>query len=159
MAIAASALPAPSEPASADAGPSAAGSADELAKAKARLVELERNIGRQQAELHFFREPCGSGTHAPTRRRGDLYAVIQAMTAGEPQGYCEKDANSAAVRAERRSARRLLPALAPKASKRDDAELRDVIQRIALDHRHYGYRRIASALARGLAPTPSGSCG
>jgi transposase len=50
------ALPAPSEPASADAGPSAAGSADELAKAKARLAELERIIGRQQADLHFFRE-------------------------------------------------------------------------------------------------------
>ncbi len=50
------ALPAPSEPASADAGPSAAGSADELAKAKARIAELERLIGRQQVDLHFFRE-------------------------------------------------------------------------------------------------------
>jgi transposase len=49
-------LPASSEPASADAGPSAAGSADELAKAKARIAELERIIGRQQADLHFFRE-------------------------------------------------------------------------------------------------------
>ncbi len=50
------ALPAPSEPASAHAGPSAAGSADELAKAKARIAELERLIGRQQVDLHFFRE-------------------------------------------------------------------------------------------------------
>ena len=50
------ALPASSEPASADAGPSAAGSADELAKARARIAELERIIGRQQADLHFFRE-------------------------------------------------------------------------------------------------------
>ena len=32
------------------------GSADELAKAKARIAELERMIGRQQADLHFFRE-------------------------------------------------------------------------------------------------------
>ena len=47
-----SALPAPSEPASADVGPSA----DELAGAKARIAELERVIGRQQADLHFFRE-------------------------------------------------------------------------------------------------------
>jgi transposase len=46
------ALPASSERASADAGPSA----DELAKARARLAELERIIGRQQADLHFFRE-------------------------------------------------------------------------------------------------------
>jgi len=50
------ALPAPSEPASADAGPSAAGSADQLVKATARIAELERIIGRQQADLHFFRE-------------------------------------------------------------------------------------------------------
>ncbi len=50
------ALPAPSEPAAAAAGPSAAGSADELAKAKARIAELERLIGRQQVDLHFFRE-------------------------------------------------------------------------------------------------------
>jgi transposase len=47
------ALPALSGPASA---PSVAGSADELARAKARLAELERVIGRQQADLHFFRE-------------------------------------------------------------------------------------------------------
>ena len=38
--------------------------------------------------------------------------------------------------------------LAPKASKRDDADLRDLIQRIALDNRHYGYRRIAHELKR-----------
>lgn len=30
--------------------------ADELSSAKARIAELERVIGRQQADLHFFRE-------------------------------------------------------------------------------------------------------
>ena len=30
--------------------------AEELAQAKARIAELERVIGRQQADLHFFRE-------------------------------------------------------------------------------------------------------
>jgi hypothetical protein len=34
----------------------AACGADELAEAKARIAELERVIGRQQADLHFFRE-------------------------------------------------------------------------------------------------------
>jgi len=48
--------PAWSEPASAAAGPSPAGGADELAQAQARIVELERLVGRQQADLHFFRE-------------------------------------------------------------------------------------------------------
>ena len=38
------------EPAEADA------KADELTSAQARIAELERVIGRQQADLHFFRE-------------------------------------------------------------------------------------------------------
>ena len=34
----------------------AARPADELAEAQARIAELERLVGRQQADLHFFRE-------------------------------------------------------------------------------------------------------
>jgi transposase len=41
---------------SADAAASAARPSDELKKAEARIAELERVIGRQQADLHFFRE-------------------------------------------------------------------------------------------------------
>ena len=40
----------------ADVGPSAATPDDALARAQARVAELERLIGRQQADLHFFRE-------------------------------------------------------------------------------------------------------
>ena len=39
-----------------DAVAAAARPADELAQAQARLAELERLVGRQQADLHFFRE-------------------------------------------------------------------------------------------------------
>jgi len=39
-----------------DAVASAARPADDLKKAEARIAELERVIGRQQADLHFFRE-------------------------------------------------------------------------------------------------------
>jgi hypothetical protein len=39
-----------------DAGADAARPADELAQAQARIAELERLVGRQQADLHFFRE-------------------------------------------------------------------------------------------------------
>ncbi len=46
--------------ASADAGPPAARPPDELAKAKARVAELERLVGRQQADLDFFREALRS---------------------------------------------------------------------------------------------------
>jgi hypothetical protein len=39
-----------------DAVASAAPASQELRKAQARIAELERLIGRQQADLHFFRE-------------------------------------------------------------------------------------------------------
>ena len=35
---------------------SGAGAASELARAKARIAELERKIGKQQMDLDFFRE-------------------------------------------------------------------------------------------------------
>ncbi len=53
--------------ASADAGPPAARPPDELAKAKARVAELERLVGRQQADLDFFREALRSWD---AKRRG-----------------------------------------------------------------------------------------
>jgi hypothetical protein len=47
----------PSAPSSSpDAAAAAARPSDELKKAEARIAELERVIGRQQADLHFFRE-------------------------------------------------------------------------------------------------------
>ena len=36
--------------------------ADPLAQAEARIAELERLVGRQQVDLDFFAEPCGSRT-------------------------------------------------------------------------------------------------
>ncbi len=48
---------APSVPSSSsDAGASVATPEDALVQAQARIAELERVIGRQQADLHFFRE-------------------------------------------------------------------------------------------------------
>ena len=43
-------------PFSPDAVATAAPASAELSKAQARIAELERLIGRQQADLHFFRE-------------------------------------------------------------------------------------------------------
>jgi transposase len=50
------ARPASLEPTSAEADSIEAGRGDALARAKKRIAELERVIGRQQADLHFFRE-------------------------------------------------------------------------------------------------------
>ena len=88
------------------------------------------------------------GRDEPKRRRACLYAVIQDMTA-EPQGFSEKDADIQRLCALGGVSRAgYYRDLAPKTSKRDDADLRDLIQRIALDNRHYGYRRIAHELRR-----------
>ena len=70
------------------------------------------------------------------------------MTA-EQQGFSEKDAGVQRLCALSGVSRAgYYRALAPKAGKRDDADLRDLIQRIALENRHYGYRRIAHELRR-----------
>jgi transposase len=50
------ARPASLEPTSEEADSNDAGRADALARAKKRIAELERVIGRQQADLYFFRE-------------------------------------------------------------------------------------------------------
>ncbi len=71
------------------------------------------------------------------------------MTDVEPQGFSEKDADIQRLCALGGVSRAgYYRHFAPKAAKRDDADLRDLIQRIALDNRHYGYRRIAHALRR-----------
>jgi len=71
------------------------------------------------------------------------------MIAGEPQGFSKDAANverlcglSGVSRAG------YYRHFGPHPPKRDDADLRDLIQRIALDNRHYGYRRIARELRR-----------
>jgi transposase InsO family protein len=76
------------------------------------------------------------------------------MTDVEPQGFSERGFSDKDADIQRLCALSGVSRagyyrhLAPKASKRDDADLRDLVQRIALDNRHYGYRRIAHELRR-----------
>ena len=89
------------------------------------------------------------GRDEPKRRRACLYAVIEEMTAAESQGFLKDDANierlcvlagvSRAGFYRRRG---------PNPPAREATDLRDLIQRIALTDRHYGYRRIAVELRR-----------
>jgi transposase len=48
------------DPSPAGAGPPAARPPDDLARARARIAELERLVGRQQADIDFFREALRS---------------------------------------------------------------------------------------------------
>ena len=88
------------------------------------------------------------GSKAPRERRAHLFAVVQEMTRQRSQG--EPQANAAGVahlveiaKLSRASYYRWLE---PKLSARDDADLRDRIQRLALQRRHEGYRRLTQRL-------------
>ena len=71
------------------------------------------------------------------------------MIAVESQGFSQDDANIQRLCTLGHVSRAgYYRHFGPHAPARDDADLRDLIQRIALDHRHYGYRRIAQELRR-----------
>ena len=112
-----------------------------LAQAKARIAELERLVGQQQADLLFFAKPCGSGTRpAPTAARPPLRGRPNDDRRRAARLSPRRRQRGTAVPIGRRVARRLLSAFRTHPPKRDDADLRDLIQRIALDNRHCGYR-------------------
>jgi putative transposase len=71
------------------------------------------------------------------------------MIACEPQGFSQDDANIRRLCALGDVSRAgYYRHFGPHAPAREDADLRDLIQREALAHRHYGYRRVAQALRR-----------
>jgi len=71
------------------------------------------------------------------------------MIAFEPQGFCQDDANIRRLCALGEVSRAgYYRHFGPHAPAREDADLRDLIQREALAHRHYGYRRVTQALRR-----------
>lgn len=84
------------------------------------------------------------GRDAPVERRTCLFAVIEKMTRQEPQGETTSVEHlCAAAGLSRASYYRWLE---PKLSAREDADLRDRIQRLALQRRFEGYRRITRRL-------------
>ena len=87
------------------------------------------------------------GREAPRERRAHLFQVIEKMTLERPQGEPGHDADVAHLCAiaglSRASFYRFRE---PRLAKRDDADLSDLIQRLALKRRHEGYRRIARRL-------------
>ena len=71
------------------------------------------------------------------------------MIAAEPQGFCANDAAVARLCALGGVSRAgYYRHFGPHPPKRDDADLRELIQKIALANRRYGYRRIAHELRR-----------
>jgi transposase InsO family protein len=75
--------------------------------------------------------------------RGAVFAQIQAMTG--PQGQARIQTLCAAAKVSRASYYRHWHDAAPAV---EETALRDKVQRLALAHRHYGYRRIGALLRR-----------
>jgi putative transposase len=88
------------------------------------------------------------GREAPRERRAHLFAVIEEMTSQRPQGEPETKASRIAhlIEIARLSRASYYRWLEPKLSARDDADLRDRIQRLALARRYEGYRRLTKRL-------------
>jgi putative transposase len=124
------------------------------AAARRKIASAHRRTGAARRPStgrprFFSRSLAVMGREAPRERRTHLFAVIEEMTRERLQG--EPDTNSARIahlieiaRLSRASYYRWLE---PKLSKRDDADLRDLIQRLALQRRYEGYRRLTKRLS------------
>ena len=89
------------------------------------------------------------GRNTPGERRTYLFAVIEKMTCQELQGETQSIERLCAIAGLSRAS--YYRWLEPKLSAREDADLRDHIQRLALLRRFEGYRRITRRLrAEGL---------
>ena len=101
-----------------------------------RAHRRARAAGRPSAggPRFFSRSLAVMGREAPRERRAHLFAVIEEMTRERPQG--EPDTNAARIahliEIAKLVAGELLSLAEPKLSARDDADLRDLIQRLAL---------------------------
>ena len=77
-----------------------------------------------------------------------VFALIHAMT--PPPGALSIERMCALTGVSRASYYRHWREVAPR---REEIERRDVLQRLAIAHRHYGYRRVVPNLARGMQVT------
>ena len=121
----------------------------DLEECRQRVGELERKIGQQQVDLDFFREALRriEETRQPSDGLGvkGIHAAITAMMSPRPQGEVTVEA---IVHAGWRQPSRYNRQWAQCAPRQEETAVRDVVQRVALANRCYGYRRIAAQLRR-----------
>ena len=119
-----------------------------------RLVELERKVGQQAVELDFFKAALRhvKAPPRPSGGRGGRASCALTHAMMPPQGALGIERMCALTSVSRASYYRYWRRVAPG---REQIELRDVLQRLALGHRHYGYRRLTALLRRdGWAGEP-----
>ena len=113
---------------------------------KKRLTELERLVARQALEIDFFQRCLaarrGKTAEARTDFRHAVYEQIRPIDGQQGELTIERLCTLASV--SRASFYRFCGP--PAEADEQVSQLRDAIQRIALESRHYGYRRITHAL-------------
>jgi hypothetical protein len=133
-------------------------SLEELARAQRRIAALERKIGQQQVELDFFQQALGQVREQRLRAACLAGQRLGSHPSDDGVTVAMRDRNRTHVPARQHKPVRLLSTLAAIGAPQEQAGLRDAIQRLALEHRHYGYRRIG-ALLRRMAGKPITSRG
>ena len=136
--------------------PPSAGSlpaAADLAAVQRRICRVGAQDRATAAGAGFFSASLAASQRtAPAERRvwrHAVYALIEAMTAALPQGGLPVERLCALAGVSRAGYYRRWQDARPR---REETAVRDAIQRLALAHRHYGYRRIAAQLRReGMA--------
>ncbi|WP_271574312.1 IS3 family transposase [Bradyrhizobium sp. CCBAU 11361] len=112
-----------------------------------RRNPLPNSSGQQQIELDFFRQALRRVKEASRPSTGP--GVTGPTRSGDDDAPAARRADDRAdVRAGRRQSGRLLPALGGVRPATEETGVRDAIQRLALTHRHYGYRPISAQLRR-----------
>jgi len=127
--------------------------AADLAAVQRRICRVGAQDRATAAGAGFFSASLAASQRtAPAERRvwrHAVYALIEAMTAALPQGGLPVERLCALAGVSRAGYYRRWQDARPR---REETAVRDAIQRLALAHRHYGYRRIAAQLRReGMA--------
>ena len=94
----------------------------------------------------FSKKPCGESRRCGGRATG--LAQLRLRPHPSDDAAARRTDGGADVRVGAGQPGRILPALAGSAPRAAETALRDELQRLALAHRHYGYRRITALLRR-----------
>jgi putative transposase len=126
-------------------GPAA--KARHLAEARRQIAALERKVGQQQVELDFFKQALRhiETSSQPSERPGATVSTPSSGARAQQQGELSVERMCALADLSRAGYYRHLQASAPRV---EETLVRDRVQRLALENRHYGHRRIAALLSR-----------
>lgn len=128
-----------------------AGKAGDLAAARRQVAELQRKVGQQQLDLDFFKQAL---RHIEASRQPNSVLARRRLRPDQAMTRPQGNGSTVGQPVERMCALAGVSRAAyyrrwgQSAPLREETALRDGVQRLALAHRFYGYRRIGALLRR-----------